>query len=201
MERSFIHSPIGKIIGLLIFLALLLTWVLWPRRLPAPVESNRVYHPEDGYSIIAPPEYTMTFETAEHTLTDDRGWLKVAPLQPGYFPPSIMVKVRSKAPDVDDLVTKRHFVKGTFHDLPAWMGLTRKPHYYDYNIIFEDRDKWFDIGVETPDYFDVPNSYWWPYIESFKYEPERARQSSAPTTRPINFSTTLPSNVINELSK
>jgi hypothetical protein len=53
-------------------------------------------------------------------------------------------------------------------------------------MIFKDQDRWFHLSLSTPDYNDVPTSEWWPYVNSFRYEPEKAVKQIA-VTRPTTF--------------
>ena len=197
MNRSFFNSPIAKTLVVILFVGALTAWALWSRHLPRPDEKNRVYHPDDGYSIIAPPEWTMSFETAEHTLTpSDKGWIKIEPIKQGYQSPSIMVHVRNPDPDPEQLKSKEGFSDGTFHGHPALVKDFRQHKYYAYSIVFKDRDKWFDICLTTPDYYDVRNSSWWSYLDSFRYEPQKAKKVVLPMAlQDLKFSTTLPSDV------
>jgi hypothetical protein len=188
-----INSPIGKIIGGLVFVSLLVAWVMWPRRMPAPREEDRVWHP-DGYSMIAPPDWKMSIETEEKTLVrTNRGWLKVEPRNPGYYPPALTITVLRDPPETEKLKSTQHFTAGTFHGLPALIASAPHGKYWAYQCIFQDRDRWFQITLSMPDYEDVPNSSWWPYVDSFRYEPEKATRTPA-TTQAVDFTfTTSPS--------
>ncbi len=194
MNRTFLNSPLGKILGLIVFAGLIATWALWPHTLPPPDPNNRFTHFEDGYSMIAPAGYVPSFETAESTLVKgNKGWMRFDPATPGYYPPSIVVTVRSQTPDPDEMKAKEHFVDGTFHGLPALITSFPQHKTWVYAIVFKDRDKWFDICLTTPDYYDVPKSMWWPYLDSFKYEPEKAKKIAVSTTGPaMTFTTTMP---------
>ena len=196
MNRALTNSPAAKIVGLLIFAGAIAAWALYPRRIPPPDEANRVYHSEDGYSIIAPPGWKMTCETASNTMTaTDRGWLRVDPVTQGYYPPSIVVHVRNPAPDPDKLKANEGFKDGTYHGHPALVKAFRQHKVWAYAIVYLDRDKWFDICITTPDYYDFPDSMWWPYLDSLKYEPERAKKvaTSAPT---MDLPTTVPTDLL-----
>jgi hypothetical protein len=198
VDRSFLNSPFAKTLLVLLFVAAIATWVLWPRRLPAPVESNRVYHPIDGYSIIAPPDWKMSYETAEHDMMNgEQGWMKIEPIQQGHYSPSIEIRVRPPNTDPAELKSKEKFTDGTFQGKPALAKQFRQHRYWAYAIVFKDREKWFDICITTGDYYDFPNSMWWPYIESFKYEPEKAKKPTTATSLPIlKLPTTLPEDLI-----
>jgi hypothetical protein len=193
VNRLLFNSPAAKIVGILLFVGAILTWALWPRGLPTPDEHNRVTHPEDAYSIIAPPAYQMTSETESRTLSHDRGWLKIEPIQRGYYPPSIMITVLKDPPDVANLKAKQQFVDTTFHGLPALVAEHHSKRDWSYVTIFQDHDRWFQINLTTADYYDVPHSSWWPYINSFKYEPDKVQKITGATTLPtFKMPTSLP---------
>ena len=192
MNASFLNSPLAKTSIVVLFVGLIVLWLLWPHTMPPPDERNRVYHPEDGYSIIAPAGWTASSETEEGTLNHtNRGWLKLDPPQTGYFPPSLMITVLTDPPDVDKLKSKDHFEDGTFHGLPALIVSAPQKKYWAYRVIFKDRDRWFEINLSTPDINDINKTGWKPYIDSFRYEPEKQRKPVAPTSAPtVKFTTT-----------
>jgi hypothetical protein len=177
-----------------LFIGAIVLWLLWPRTMPPPDESHRAFHPEDGYSIIAPPRWAVSSETKEATLNkNNRGWLRLDPPQTGYFPPSLMVTVLAEPPDADALKSKDHFEDGTFHGIPALISSGPQKKYWAYRVIFKDRDRWFEINLSTPDINDINKTGWKPYIESFRYEPEKQRAPVAPTSAPVfTFTTTMP---------
>jgi hypothetical protein len=194
VNRSVINSPIGKIIGGVLFVALLVAWVMWPRRMPAPRDADRVWHP-DGYSVIAPPDWKMSIETEEKTLVrTNRGWLKVEPRNPGYYPPTMTITALRDPPETARLKETQHFTEGTFQGKPALIASAPHGKYWAYQTIFQDRDRWFQITLSMPDYADVPNSSWWPYLDSFRYQPEKAKkENQAPATQTtFTFTTSSP---------
>src|SRR5581483_12195967 len=146
---------------LLLFIGAFLLYALWPRHMPPPDESRRMKHTEDHYSIIAPPGWTKSFETKENTLTDDKGWLKIEPLEPGKLQPSIMIHML-KNPDPERLKAKEGFKEGTFHGHPALIKSFQSHKQYGYSIDFQDHGEWFDMCLMTSDESDIPNSDWWP---------------------------------------
>src|SRR4051794_19410876 len=148
----------------------------------------------DGYSMIVPPGYTMSFETEQHTVTHNRGWMKIEPVERGHYPSSVLITVLSDPPDWEETKTVHKYVEGTFHGKPALMSDSHDKRYWNYTIIFNDQDKWFNINLATVDYCDLPKSDWWPYIDSFSYEPEKAKKPAVPATVPESrMPTTLPS--------
>ena len=138
----------------------------------------------------------MVIETEEKTLTaSNRGWLKVEPINPGYYPPSLTITVLRDPPDAESLKSKKSFADGSFHGLPALIAFGKQGKYWAYQAIFKDRDRWFEITLSMPDYDDVPKSSWWPYIDSFIYDPQKAKKPT-PATKPqldLTFTTTFPS--------
>jgi hypothetical protein len=197
VDRKFINSPFAKIVVVVVFLAAIAAYALYPRRIPPPDKANRVYHPSDGYSIIAPPGWKAGFEFASSDpASDSRGQLRVDPPRQGYYPPSIVVRVRDPKTDPDKLKTKDSFVDGTFHGQPALVKAFRLHKMWSYAVVYHDHDKWIDICIATPDYYDFPKSMWWPYIESFKYEPEKAMQMQTAATMPdLKIPTSLPADL------
>jgi hypothetical protein len=194
VNASLLNSPLAKLLILAVFLGAIVLWLIWPHSIPPPDERNRIRHPEDGYSIIAPAGWTPSSETEEDTLNKaNRGWLRADPPQTGYFPPSLVVTVLSDAPDVDKLKSKEHFEDGTFHDIPALIANAPEKKYWAYRVIFKDRDRWFEINLSTPDMNDITKSGWKPYVDSFRYEPEKQRKPVArASTAPLTFTTTSP---------
>jgi hypothetical protein len=196
VNRSAFQTPLAKVLVLVLCVGAFAAWAIWPRHLPRPDEKNRLYHPEDAYSIIVPPGWTMSsFEISEHTLTNDRGWMKLEPLNAGKNAPSLMIHVMTAAPD-DKYKQKEGFTDGTFQGRPALVKSFHQHWQWGYSFDFQKQDKWFDMCLMTPDYYDAPNSDWWPYLQSFKYEPEKAKKLTSPTTVPtMTFPTTLPSDL------
>ena len=95
--------------------------------------------------------------------------------------------------EVDKLKSKDHFEDGTFHDIPALIASSPQKKYWAYRVIFKDRDRWFEINLSTPDINDINKTGWKPYIESFRYEPEKQRTPAAPASAPVfTFTTTMP---------
>jgi hypothetical protein len=183
-----------KLLVAVLLVGAIVLWLLWPRTMPPPDERNRAFHSEDGYSIIVPTGWTVSSETEEGTLNKmNRGWLKLDPPQTGYFPPSLVVTVLAEPPDVDKLKSKEHFEDGTFHGISALIASAPEKKYWAYRVIFKDRDRWFEINLSTPDFNDINKSGWEPYIDSFRYEPEKQRKPVTPTSAPVwKFTTTMP---------
>jgi hypothetical protein len=194
VNTSSFNSPLAKLSIAAVFIGVIVLWLLWPHTMPPPDERNRVYHPEDGYSIIKPDGWAVSSETEEGTLNkDNRGWLRVDAPPTGYFPPSLVVTVLANAPDVDKLKSEEHFEDGTFTGLPAFVASAPLKKLWANRFIFKDRDRWFEINLTTPDFNDINKSGWKPYIDSFRYEPEKQHKPVAPTSQPtLNFTTTLP---------
>ena len=183
-------SPIAKILLVLLIVAAVVAWAMRPKHIPKPDEANRVWHPEDGYSIIAPPGWTRSFETESGTLNKaNRGWLRVDPTEPQYHPPSLVVTRLPKAPDPATL-EKDRFTDGEFQSRPAkiFEGPLKKD--YAHRIIFNDHDQWFEINLTVGMPMDIVHSDWWPYIDSFRYDPGHATKATTkPTSAPaIQFS-------------
>jgi hypothetical protein len=176
-------SPFAKVLVALLVVAAVLAWAMRPKHMPKPDEANRVWHPEDGYSIISPPGWKRSFETAEGTLNRaNKGWLRVDPVEQQYHPPSLVVTRLPKAPD-PAMLSKDQFHDGEFHSLPAHVFEGPMKKEYAHRIIFEDRGEWFEINLTIGGPEDIEHSDWWPYIDSFRYDPSRATKA---TTKPAS---------------
>lgn len=188
------QSALLKIVIVLLLVGAIVAWMMWPAPVPVAEEANRIWHP-DGYSFISPPGWKMSLETEQATLNRaNRGWLRADPEGWHYYPPALVLTCLGKAPDAENLKAQHHYVDGTFHDLPALILFERWKKSYIYRVVFQDRDRWFEFALYTPDYYNVPNSGWKAFFDSYRYEPERAKDVKAePTTAPtFKFATTFP---------
>jgi hypothetical protein len=180
------RSPFAKVLVILLIIAGFVAWAMRPKHMPKPDKANRVWHPEDGYSIISPPGWRRSFETAEGTLNKNNlGWLRVDPTEPQYHPPSLVVTRLPKPPDPAAL-ERDQFRDGEFQSLPAkvFEGPLKKD--YAHRIIFKDHEQWFEINLTIGAPTDIEHSDWWPYIQSFRYDPSRATTGTTkPTSAPL----------------
>jgi hypothetical protein len=187
------RSSLGRIIISLVVLgggALLM--MMRPHAIPVAEEANRIWH-SDGYSFIAPAGWKMTLETEQGTLNHaNRGWLRADPEGWHYYPPSLVLTCLRDPPDAENLKFKEGYVDGTFQNKPVLIWFGRWKKIYIYKVIFQDRDRWFEFALNTPDYYDVPHSGWNAFFESYRYEPERAVKGTATTAPVFKFSTTFP---------
>jgi hypothetical protein len=194
VNHSLHNTPLGKLLGIAIFLGVIALYIFWPHHMPPPNEKNRLWHPEDGYSIILPAGWEPSHELEETTRSStNRGWIRGDDRVTRFHPPSLLVTC-VKDPDKMNVSPEIHFSPGTFHGLPAKIANQQLRKDWIYRIVFKDRDRWFDLWLTIPHYEDVPNSSWWPYVDSYRYEPERAKKLAA-TSAPVSnlkFTTELP---------
>lgn len=189
-------AVVGKIFVIVIFIGGIALWLFYPRRLPPPQEANRIMHP-DGYSFIRPPGWVTNYITAEATINSlNRGWLRAEPPNRGHDPTALVVNVLSKPP----IPPPPGFHPGTFQGHPAEFFSDKFQGSWAFRIQFQDHGWWFEIDLSSPYKIDQSNSEWWPYINSFRFEPEKAsKHATTKTTMPVfvfpttSFATTQPS--------
>jgi hypothetical protein len=189
MNRSIFDSPIAKVAIVLIFLVAFAVWLMWPQHIPPPDEANRVWHP-DGYSVIRPAGWQGGAEPHMEDATM-LGRINMRPQNPGLRSPSFSIINWRKQPDLKELKAKEHFTDSTFLGHPALMFEGQWRGNWAERIIWQDQDRWFDLNLNIPIEEDLQHSAWWPYVESFRYDPKMAKQAAtAPTT--INFAPVFP---------
>ena len=84
----------------------------------------------------------------------DRGWLRVDPVTQGYYPLRSSSTFAIQPPDPDKLKANEGSGDGTYHGHPPLVKAFRQHKVWAYAIVYLDRDKWFDICITTPDYYD-----------------------------------------------
>jgi hypothetical protein len=189
VDRSFLNSPVVKVVVVFLVLGLLATYLVWPAGLPPPVEANRQRHPE-GYSMIAPPDWDSKVElNSQGPVARDRLYLRPKTL--ANWQPALTITRRKDKIDPAALKQNDGFTDGQFQGQPCLTFWGReKLHYWVYRILCQRQGQWFEVtlSVHKPD--DIPKSTWWPYLESFEYDASKATA----TTKPV-FSTTLPADL------
>jgi len=189
MSRSIFDSPIAKIVIVVFFLGAFATWIMWPQHMPPPDEANRLWSP-DGYSVIRPigweggPEPHMENPTM-------LGRITMQPKNPGLKSPGLSIINWKDQPNLKELKAKEHFSDSTFEGHPALMFEGRWHGNWAERIVWQDQDRWFDLNLSVPIEEDMQHSAWWPYLESFRYDPKMARHAATgPTT--LNFAPIFP---------
>jgi hypothetical protein len=189
VDRSVLNSPVVKTIVAFVVLALFATYLVWPAGLPPPVEANRQRHPE-GYSMIAPPDWDSKVElNSQGAQARDRLYLRPKALT--NWQPALTITRRKDRIDPAALKQNDNFSDGRFQGQPALTYWGReKLHYWVYRILCQRQGQWFDITLSVHKPEDIPKSTWWPYLQSFQYDPSKATATSKPV-----FSTTLPADL------
>jgi hypothetical protein len=180
-----------RVLILFVFIVAIAMWIFWPASLPDPKESNRVSHPA-GYSIIVPPEWESSMD-ARSTDPYVKDRIRLRPARPGRYQPEIAVARFRKPPDLAALKASGEYRDGEFQGQAALVHDRPIKKYWVYKVLFQRDGDWFELSVALPDYEDVRNSSWYPYLNSFAYSrPSPATNPSAtlPASAPTTFHTT-----------
>jgi hypothetical protein len=179
MKRITLSGPAIRVLAVTAVVAAFILVIYMMAGLPAPREENRVRTANNQFSIIAPPDWEALIHYGAndkrfHTTMDIQAKKQVGLAQ------KIFIGVFREPPDLDKLkqVNYRDF---TFQGKPAllWTGKNRSDYVWD--MIFQRAGAWYNLvlRLNLPD--DIPNSDWWPYLNSFQAQ-SVSRESTTSTT-------------------
>jgi hypothetical protein len=147
--------------------------------LPKPREGNRIRTANNQFSIVAPPDWEPTIRYA----APDRTYQTTMDIQPKKsvgLTQKLFVGVYRNPPDLEKL-KRLNYRNFTFQGQPAlqWAGKNRNDYVWD--MVFERGGAWYNLVLRLNLEHDVPNSDWWPYLETFQANPVTPASTSSPT--------------------
>jgi hypothetical protein len=170
---------IGVIVG---FVALLVLYVWRSSRVPPPREQDRVTHRDGVFSIVKPRDWETVFNYA----SKDKRYADTLELRMPTAQPRdrriFVGRLRGEA-DLDRIRARDKQIDSQFQGRPAFVftGRTRLECYW--RAVFQRGGDWYELVFWMPIEEDIPNSGWWPYLQSFRASDSPATTpSSAPTT-------------------
>lgn len=173
---SGVASRILFIIVVVAAVALGAYWLFWPASLPAFDPANRVVHPF-GYSLVKPANFEVNIGKGHNRAGDNMVIYDPLHSKPA---PSLAAQSIEGEPDWEQIGKRGFKPGGKYKGHDAWImtGPTGRGRAATWNhrAVVKFGDKWFEIGVADPGYFDIDKSGWRPYFESFEY--------NAPATQP-----------------
>ncbi|HUT28150.1 MAG TPA: hypothetical protein VMX13_00030 [Sedimentisphaerales bacterium] len=144
---------------------------------PKPVlpqrEVDRVHHPQ-GFSIIAPKGWQSFVRT-----TDSNDLVDVILIQPDIdarWSPKLIVQLYSKDEDFRYARRPYNYQPGKYLKFDARIYEGLGGDYHCWEALFSHQGKRYSVllmlphGHGPPRYDKVPD-YWWPFLNSFKIEP------------------------------
>jgi hypothetical protein len=174
-------KPLLKIGGVLAFLGLILLYLWWSMRIPAPREEDRVTHREGIYSIIKPPTWEVNFNYVATSRYQDSLELR-APTE--LRSNRIFIGRFLHEPDFEQIRARDRLIGTEFQGQPAevFTGRTRLEYYW--RALFQRGGEWYELVFWMPLEDDVPASGWWPYLQSFQ---AKDPPPTTPTLGPFEF--------------
>lgn len=162
-------NPLIKIGSVVLFLALLVGYIWYAGRIPPPRESDRVSHQDGIYSIITPRgwEHVVNYAPVDQRYIDT---LEVRFPTPRPRDRRIFVGRFREPPDLEPIKARDKLLDTQFQGQPALVfeGRTRLEHYW--RAVFERSGQWYELVLWLPLPEDVPNSGYWPYLQSLQIE-------------------------------
>jgi hypothetical protein len=177
--------PLLKIGSIVALLALLAGYFWWSMRVPPPREADRVAHRDGAFSIVKPRDWEVGFNYAPREgRYADTLELRFPSAQPRDL--RIFVGRLRDAPDLPAIQARDKQIDTQFQGRPAhvFKGRTRLEHYW--RALFQRGGNWYELVFWMPYDDDVPNSGWWPYLQSFR---ARDTPGTMPSTVPSTNAT------------
>lgn len=171
-ELLVIVAIVATLLGVLLPALAHITLIDPKPKLP-PQESNRIYHPR-RFSIIAPKDWIYKTTTEPNNLEGIFIYPKNA--AKARFSPRFAAILYPNREDVNNRLNRDGFEKGKYLQFDAMVFEGLAGNYHRWEAIFTKDEKWYGVELMLPHgkdsirYEKVPN-YWWPFINSFRIEP------------------------------
>jgi hypothetical protein len=185
--HKFWSSPIVRILVALVAIGALVLVVYLRFGMPAPDERYRVGPATGEFSIIIPPDWSarvMHEPSQKQYLTV----LNASPKKIVGMEQSLKIGRLRIGPTLEQLKTSG-LLPLVFQDRPAFGAGSLVKHDFIWRMLFERSGQWFELILVLRIPEDVPQSDWWPYLESFRSASPGETPATAPSTKP----TTKPS--------
>lgn len=181
MKRYNLTAPVLKMLGVLGFLLALGLVVYAMSGLPAPREQDRVTPLNDSFSIITPRDWEVrvVYGSADRYVTT----INARPVKTVGPEIKFFAGRFREPPDLRKL-EQDGLVPTQFQQRPAMVYSAMIKKDFHYTLVFERGGTWYEIGLRLQTAEDIPNSDWWPYIDSFRAIDSPASAPAAPATHP-----------------
>jgi hypothetical protein len=175
MKRISLSGPAIRVLAATAVVAGFVIVLYMMAGLPAPREENRIRTANNQFSIIAPPDW----EPIIHYGAADKNYRMTMDIQPKKqvgLTQKMFIGVFREPPDLAKFKSM-NYRDFTFQGQPAlvWSGKNRKDYVWE--MIFARGGSWYNLVLRLNLEDDIPNSDWWPYLESFQ-----ARAVAPPAT-------------------
>jgi hypothetical protein len=163
-------------------IALLVTYLAWPRHLPPPEEKNRAWS-LGRLSMVAPEGWEGIPIKPDQTFDDG---LMLRPKAEGRRQASVTVRRYRNPPKLEDLTNRRDKVakEMVFNGYPGYYieGNTQKEYLYRQAV--NVNGKWHVIILSNPLPIEFEGSEWQDYFKTFRAADDSA--TSEPSTAPVS---------------
>jgi len=167
-----------------LLIALIITYLVWPRYLPAPEEKNRAFSPL-RMSMVLPPDWEALPLQPDKTFDDG---MKLRPRAEGKLQPSIVMKRYLAPPDPDKLISlsDKTAKQMIFRGYPGYFVQASVKLEHLYRLIFNANGRWYQITLSSPLPLNYEGSDWQQYLETFTAADDVSGETSstAPVTSP-----------------
>jgi len=165
MKTILFTRPLVRILAVLGFLVVLAVVVWLLSGLPAPREQDRVATADGAFSIIKPRDWDSR---VLYNSLDSRysAAIEITPAKSVGRMQRFCVSQFREAPDQRALQST--FTASRFQDRDAWLFAKMVKRDFIFRLIFERGGQWYEISLRLPSETDVPESDWWPYVNSFR---------------------------------
>lgn len=182
-QRTFLNGPVIKVLALTAALLGFALTLYFMAGLPSPREADRLTTFDRTLSII-PPKASGWSSSVLYGPPNVNFISQIEILHSGMVGvPESLKASRYRNPVEQETLTKADFVPATFQDQPAWIRARKEKRNYVWRVVFQRHGQWYDITLTLQREENVPQSGWWPFINSFQANPAPA-STTAPATAP-----------------